>query len=322
MRVTHDGITFEIMGDPHLGRRFVDGVPLARRGEREASIRKDFRDSLMAGRGAGYHVNLGDTFDRVVVDYDTLRFAIQSYHEAIRANPETAYVVLRGNHDINRDLQGTSAFDLFADAISPEARAVEGLPYFQSGAAFFGWHPTRGAGELAAELQTDQASIAFGHWDTDPRSGTHNLCPTRILRDRGVTVAYTGHIHQPARFTREGLVVIQVGSLQPYAHGEGDTYLTVTLSELREDPSLALSWKDKVVRILVPEGESVPPGLLPDCLQLSVERQVLKQHPDAEINGEVSLGTFNLTEIFDAETAHLSETVKVPLEAQWKTVLG
>ncbi len=38
------------LGDPHLGRRFLKGVPLDRRGERETAVRSDFIPTWLGRR--------------------------------------------------------------------------------------------------------------------------------------------------------------------------------------------------------------------------------------------------------------------------------
>ncbi|MES0183296.1 hypothetical protein NKK48_01105 [Mesorhizobium sp. C386A] len=52
----------------------------------------------------------------------------------------------------------------------------------------------------------------------------------------GCKVAYTGHIHLPDEFERDDVKVIQVGSMQPYAQGEdnGEMYVSLTLTELEQ----------------------------------------------------------------------------------------
>ncbi|WP_204307606.1 hypothetical protein, partial [Enterobacter hormaechei] len=52
---------------------------------------------------------------------------------------------------------------------------------------------------------------AYGHWDVDPRSPSHNLIPTKELAALGITKAYTGHVHLPSTFKRDGVEVEVVG---------------------------------------------------------------------------------------------------------------
>ena len=54
---------FTLLGDPHLGRTFVHGVPLHRRGEREVMMWRNFAQSL-SNVTTPLHICLGDLFDR------------------------------------------------------------------------------------------------------------------------------------------------------------------------------------------------------------------------------------------------------------------
>lgn len=56
-----DGRIVNAIGDPHLGRKFEVGVPLARRGQREAAQMRDFREKLM--EEADVCIVVGDLFD-------------------------------------------------------------------------------------------------------------------------------------------------------------------------------------------------------------------------------------------------------------------
>jgi hypothetical protein len=66
---------------------------------------------------------------------------------------------------------------------------------------------------------------------------------------------------------RDGIEIINVGSLQPFGHGEGEElYVTIDLDQLKSDPD---QYRDKCVRIRLKEGEVI--DLEVDCLQLQVE---------------------------------------------------
>src|SRR4029078_2818152 len=89
---------FTLLGDPHLGRTFVHGVPLHRRGEREAMLWRDFAQSL-SNVTTHLHICLGDLFDRAAVSYHTIVSAARLYMHAAAKFPETKFIILRGNHD-------------------------------------------------------------------------------------------------------------------------------------------------------------------------------------------------------------------------------
>lgn len=296
MRAFINNHQVEILGDPHLGRHFVEGVPLARRGEREAMVWSDFERSLNNVDGCGFHVCMGDLFHKSFVSYDTILRAARAYYEATEARPRTNYVILAGNHDLSRDLEHTSAFDVFREIVAPLSRVIvltQPFLWLELGTVFFPWNPLIPARDLVREMGGDgvQFNTAFGHWDIKSFGGNDdNLIPTKELAAIGVTTAYTGHIHLPQRFEQDGVDVIVTGSMQAYAHGEdatGDLYVTLTPDQI--DPATV---KNKCVRVLLEPGETFDREL--DCLQLTIKRQGQDEAPDLN----VSLGEFDMGRLF------------------------
>lgn len=278
MRYTFGATTVEILGDPHLGRRFHSGVPLHRRGERERSQWQSFADSLDRVDGARVHVNLGDLFDRYVVPPEVVLRAAFAYRRAAAAHPGTDYVILMGNHDASRDVDRKSSFDLFSElvrgsdnitVVAPEVAAVLRLPDGPR-FGFCSWHPFRDAADVATELPHDAYDAVFGHWDLESFGrDDHNLIPIDALKTRTATVV-TGHVHLPEVRTDGGLTVHVVGAMQPYAHGEdrdGALYVTRTLDEVLAADAGA--FKDKCLRVVLKPGEELPEV---DCLQLTPQR--------------------------------------------------
>jgi DNA repair exonuclease SbcCD nuclease subunit len=280
---------FTILGDPHLGRTFVHGVPLHRRGEREAMMWRDFAQSL-SSVAAPLHICMGDLFDRAVVSYETIVSAARLYLHAAAKFPETKFIILRGNHDTSRDADKISAFDVFSMIVG----GVENIrtvsePQNIDGYWFFPWDPVRSATQLVTAHGTP-APAAFGHWDI--AGDDHNLIPVRELAAAGIAKAYTGHTHLPQKFTRAGVDVIVTGSMQPLAHGEDPEerlYITRSLAEVEPDPE---AYKDKCLRVDLRPGEVFDMEI--DCLQLIVRR------PDEELSNEaVALGDFDMITLFN-----------------------
>lgn len=271
---------FYLLGDPHLGRQFVNGVPLHRRGEREAMVWKDF-DAALSVTDVDFHVNMGDLFDKWLVSYDVMMRAAEAYRAAAEANPRTNYIVLKGNHDWIKDLERASAFDVFAGLVRDVSNIyVCDQPTWSEPFAFFPWHPTDSA-DFAVQRMLDfmpNIVAAFGHWDTE--FGDHNMVPTKA----DIPTFYTGHIHKPTEFTRDGSRVVVVGSMQPYAHGEeADDSLYVTLDKAEGDLSM------KCVRLT-----EQPDGPV-DCLQLTVQP---KDTNDRGTDSSVSIGDFDMEALF------------------------
>ena len=72
-----------LLGDPHLGRKFVTGVPLDRRGDREKMQMEQFEDEVIGiPPGRHFHVCMGDLFDKHTVDNKWVDFAYETYRQA------------------------------------------------------------------------------------------------------------------------------------------------------------------------------------------------------------------------------------------------
>jgi DNA repair exonuclease SbcCD nuclease subunit len=289
MIITHAGRTIEFLGDAHLGKPFIHGVPLHRRGDREKVVWADFERSVLA-TSADFHINLGDLLDRPVVPYDVIVRAARIYVRAAEHHPETQFLILQGNHDVSRDLERVSAFDVFAEIVwgIGTIRVVR-EPIVVDGLLLVPFDPVAPTAELIAELKPS-AEIAIGHWDVESFGGDdHNLIPTKLLAELGVKRVYTGHVHKPDRFTRDGIDVVVVGSLQPFSHGEGDMYITLSLDEAREVDPAAI--KDRCIRIQLKQGETY--DLEIDCLQLTLQRLGGEEEPET-----VTLGDFDMAALF------------------------
>lgn len=300
-----------LIGDPHLGRRFVTGVPKHRLGEREINVTQDFINRL-GTPNVDMAIVMGDLFDSYVVPMET----IASAADASRASKIPAKIFMAGNHDKSRDLLRVSAFDIFTKIVHYRDRCcvvadgvhVEYVDNNQGVILIFGWDAFHPASEQALKAvdwwklnNKPKVYACLGHWDVIAYENTSNLIPTKILSEITDTI-YIGHVHQKGSFTRDNVNVIQVGSMQPYAHGEGDMYVTLTLDEVRQlDP---ISLKDKCVRVVLQEGEELPTDL--DALQ------IIRGYPgevemekDVSTPEEVRIESFDLqrlmTESFDAK---------------------
>ncbi len=257
--VTDDGI--KVVGDPHLGKVFMNGVPLARRGERECLLRQAFLQALNP-QGARIHVLLGDLFDRPKVSFETIFFAAEAYREVVQTNPQVEFFILAGNHDLSRDSTHVSALQLFqmmvsVSVLTEPTRIGEDLLAIP-------WSPWKTAAEVVGEINED-AITAFGHWDLDGNGP--NLIPTKALARLGIKRVFNGHVHLPRALERDGIEIINVGSLQPLGHGEGEEmYVTIELDQFKSDPD---QYRDKCVRLRLKEGELMDCEV--DCLQLQVE---------------------------------------------------
>lgn len=292
--MTHSNIVR--LGDPHLGKVFKNGVPLHRRGEREKSVVHDFKMSLMNATNH-LHICMGDLFDERDVPYEVVLLAVQAYKLAASTNPNSVYVVERGNHDASRIAGEASAYDVFAEAL----RGTKGVfvlgndPLAIEGHLILPWHPFRSAADMVPKRGNFKS--VNGHWDVrDFSGGTNpNLLPTELLS--GITDSvFSGHEHKPQSIlnTATGFNVELVGSMQPYAFGEEASpkdYLTLSLREIE---GFQGSLHDKTVRVLLRPGEQAPADL--DCRQIVVQR-VNEDDVPADIS--VSVADFDLAKLWN-----------------------
>lgn len=300
-----------LLGDPHLGRSFVNGVPLARRGDRESHVDFQFYRDLL-NCNDDLHVCMGDLFDKAQVPYHVIMNTYLKYQFAANHHPKRHFVILKGNHDWQRDLEKPSAFDVFAALVRSISNIHIVTDHYQIGkAVFFAWHPTISATEMVTDNVWD-ADVALGHWDIEDFGGDNlNLIPTAKLAELGVKKAYTGHIHKPQQFSRDGVDVTVVGSMQPYAHGEEiDDSLYQTVSKKQYLAAPAGSFHGKCLRIDLRAGETLDDEI--DCLQLTI-----RQHGEDESVAPVTLGDFDMKNLFTEsfkEAGVSDKTTKIMLE--------
>lgn len=279
-------MSYQTLGDPHLGRKFRTGVPVHRLGDREEMVWKQFTDDLMNTREP-YHICVGDLFDKFVVPPEVLLRAAEIYRDAVRTNPGTTYVVIQGNHDVSRDSKLRSSFDVFAQLV-PEVLVVQTPTLLEELNAWaIPYNPFEPVADTLAELPLEEGQTLFMHHDfTD--FGGEQVIPTE--RMQGLTVV-NGHDHLARTEVRHGVTVEMTGSMQPYTHAEdadGDLYITCRLDEIPDD------CRDVNVRVLLEEGEVLPDDL--DCLSL-IGKRAVKQDED-----EVAVDTSEFDN-FDLRTA-------------------
>lgn len=296
----------DILGDPHLGRSFLHGVPLHRRGEREELVFQHFEWSL-AQRSAPVHVCMGDLFHRAVVAPGVVLRAARAYVRA--AQRGGLWVVLAGNHDLARDLEQVSSFDLFAEIVTAAASnivVVRDRPHVVDDLLFVPWSPTVSAKEMVAPFQGQPFSTAFGHWDVVNPSSDTNLVPE--MPNVGCMV--TGHDHLRRRVSERLLVT---GSMQPYAHGEdwrGTMYQTVTPDEVPSDPHY------QCLRIVAPAMPQELENL--DALQISL----LPPRAEESAVVELSLDGFDMRTAWEETFSEfgVSAALRDQLFEQWSAV--
>lgn len=277
-----NGKKIQTVGDIHLGRKYINGVPLHMRGNMERMQREKFKELLANTDVLGF-VLVGDTFDDFIVDPADVDYAASTLLDAARNSPDRWFVVLGGNHDEAKDLTRKSSFDNFKlivkEASLPNVRVIEEPTVFEN-MGFISWSAKYSAKELAEQLIEQWPGgylhAVFGHWDVHlPGNANHyNMVPTEQLKAI-TTKVITGHVHTPEVLERDGVEIIITGSILPLSHGESiegdDLFFTVTRKEYDEDPK---KYDRKFVRFILEEDEDLPEG---DFLQIKAYVKPQKQ---------------------------------------------
>lgn len=293
-----------LVGDPHLGRKFETGVPLHRRGEREAMQFAKFEAELNTPN-VDLVVEVGDLFDHPHVGYHVV---LKTYELLRDARNEV--VVMSGNHDEPRNTSMVSAIDLLEELCAPlpHVQVVRRKPVQVGDLALFPWDWTTTAEQQVYDLvQTGEVHACIGHWDLISFGGDEShIAPTKaILGTIGSNVElYSGHYHIEGTFKVDGVNVHCTGSMEPYSHGEdpnGERYVTMTLAELEASQA---DLTDMCVRILLVEGEELPTDL--NCLALTAKRQ---RADELELE-EIDTDNFSWKEILESSLDGLPQHVR------------
>ncbi|MGN6819311.1 MAG: metallophosphoesterase [Sphingomonas sp.] len=305
-----DGTTVHLIGDPHLGKKFEVGVPLHRRGEREARQLMKFRKEL--DHDSDIIVMVGDLFEHPYISYQALNEAMQAILSAAEARPSVRYIMMAGNHDLPQRMDGTGAFHVFTTGMSNRLDNLDVVtrPNIICGIALFPWEWDRTALDQVSDLQDGEAYAAIGHWDLQSFGKDDHLAPTAALRRAfGEIELYSGHDHNPGDYEVDGWIVHCTGSLEPYSHSQdpaGSIYVTLTPEQALERNDL----HDKFVRLLVAPGEDMPEL---DCLALT-KKVVRKDEPEMEAGETVSLDNFDWGGILKRKIKPLHPEVQAFIE--------
>jgi DNA repair exonuclease SbcCD nuclease subunit len=312
------------LGDVHLGKRFIEGVPLERRGEREVMVWDQFHRDLRAHNG-DFHIQVGDLFDTFDVPNDVVLRAASMYISAAEHLAGCQFYVLRGNHDASRSDFKASSFEVFKRLVSHQINImVVDEPYvsLENEFGFLPWDPYQSAVEqvkaLGACLPLTCAGLLMAplkfvvcHCDVESYGGDlFNVLPIRQLSNLTYTVV-TGHDHTPRSFKSDGIQVHVTGSMQPYSHGEDPEhtlYKTVTPAELTALGDVSKFY----IRVLLQPGETPPE--VPDCLGYKTKLTTEKDEaPDLEV---ADIASFDTTDVFKS----ILNELKVVGEVQAKVL--
>jgi len=273
-----DGRRVELIGDPHMGRKFETGVPLRRRGEREIKQMSHFY-SVLHNSTANIIITVGDLFDNPNVSREIVLAVARACLSAAELNPDILFIHMAGNHDQPRNLSTVGAWPLFKKMVEHRCDNLEVVdrPVVIDNIAIFPWEWDRRADEQVEDIADEHAEHAVGHWDLAVFDGRDDhLAPVAAIHAAfGTIPLWSGHYHRAGLYTVGDATVSCTGSMLPYAHGEGDMYVTLTRAEALERDDL----HDKCVRVILAPGEDLPEI---DCLSLTHKRE---QAEDTETAG-------------------------------------
>lgn len=309
-------VTF--LGDVHLGRRFIEGVPLERRGEREEAIWKQFKDELFSNTSST-HIQVGDLFDTFDVPNEVVLRAARIYKVAAHNLPGCHFYILRGNHDASRNATKASSFDLLKALLDfvPSVSVVTEPMLTSQGFGLMPWSPFRSASVLADDLLalrsrdvSDDFPFVVCHCDTKGWNGDDfNVIPLSKLRGFTQTVV-SGHEHIPIDYKAQGVTVHITGSMQPYSHGEDPEhtlYWTGTPDELAALPNPEAYY----LRVILQPGETPP--AIPNCLGYKVQIGAVKDDTE-ESDISVDFEDFDTSNVFKGILKELG--VKLEIQSQ------
>ena len=269
---------FFVVGDPHLGKVFNLGVPLHRKGEREAHQLAQFIESLNdLPQTVTLHVVMGDLFNASRVSEEIILATASAYRAAALAHPKITYVILAGNHDLSRNVQHKSSFEVLAAILSDvDNIKIPTSPCVIQKVGIVPWHPIKSSHDLASELP-DKLEFICGHWDFLTFDAIDNAIPYENLIGKCTNII-TGHYHRSGihQLQQHGQLfnVLVTGSLQPYAHDQDpfDTmYQTHSLKAVSELLSANPDhFKDLCLRIELLDDEDPLADI--NCLSLTHKR--------------------------------------------------
>ena len=252
------------IGDPHLGRRFITGVPSHRVGDREAFVYAQFSRLLdNADPLITKIIIVGDLFDKFVVS-PTVTF--EAFRLLNNVPEDVDVYLIPGNHDLSKDTTKISSFQLLTSILENLSnvhviKKSESYPiyynnhkdilnlYFDCYDPFSECTPA----ENLEELAKTGPIISTGHWDSLSILD-HGYVPHKdILTHSSLVVS--GHEHTYREyvypFDKSKSKVLFTGSMQPYSHAEDpdkNIYTTISEKDLTKF-DLSKDFKYKCIRI-------------------------------------------------------------------------
>jgi DNA repair exonuclease SbcCD nuclease subunit len=261
-KITIEGKTFQIIGDPHMGRHFANASPAVR-----LMLKQKQTDRLieLVNQPVDYVIVVGDLFDKAHVPEAVII-------EAIEILDKPNVFLLRGNHDLSRSDLDKSSFELLEKTVLAP-RMVTDEPVLLCGGkvALCGWSFKRSLIEILGDHRPETVVC---HLDRHSYGGDDsNVIPFAELEDLGVKTVINGHEHTPYSGYYGKVFYLGSGSLLPYTFAEdpeGELFVTLTKEQIAQDPE---SLSNKFVRVL---GDDLSGMEDLPCLGLQLKRQAVE----------------------------------------------
>lgn len=299
---------FKFIGDPHLGKKFNNGVPLHRKGEREAEQMKKFQEELLdlfdsEGNKVEAVIIVGDLFDQFHVSNEVIAKTFEILDQVAITNDDVTFLILRGNHDVTRNTALRSSFDLLSlmcrNLVNVHPIPIKTIWTFEGNkhillCPYDEFVSTKEAFSGIGNGMYDSFQFEFvvGHWDTIAFTNDHNLMPVEQM-SKVTKLIINGHEHTPMDYNVGDVRIIKTGSMLPYSHGEDpneEYYVTRTLEQVLETPD---AFKDKCLRITLKKGQELPAEI--DARQITI-KYVTEEETDET---EVVMEEFSIKTLYD-----------------------
>lgn len=274
--LSNNSFIIQTIGDPHIGKQFKNNVPKHKLGVRESLVISDFHKLLDSS--ANVVVICGDLFDKTNIDNSTLLNCISSLEYYCSLNTKTSYFILAGNHDLSKNKNIKSSFDILTKyfnsrnlpnlTIVSDKIITKKSDLFKINLVFCPYFPIENDIDYSSYLRENYQNIIFGHWEltdfnsfSDASKYTSNVIPEELFENNNLII--TGHEHTPKAVKKDNYEVIVTGSLQPYSHAEvldeEVLYVTHTIEEVSKNiQSNPEFYSDKNLRILLHIDDVLP----------------------------------------------------------------
>lgn len=201
-------------------------------------------------------MQVGDLFDTFRVSTETVVRVAKIIDKVAYHNPSIMFVFIPGNHDVSRDADRVSSYQLLSMLVNRvNVRILTGHEPVEIFGVLFVPYSAFHTPLQQLEGLTGRYDAIVGHWDViDFGFENPQLAPFERLFELTDTVI-TGHDHLPRLLERGDKRCLVTGSMQPYSHSEDpdeEWYLTRTAAEVYANPAAV---RGKHLRVILEKDQ-------------------------------------------------------------------